>query len=399
MVPDLLSKDEMHQIRKEFSAKLEEAEFSMMKLRSENTGLEQPNSLLKSAREIGWKDPEKGLQIIEEAQSEARRIIAISDDLEEIQADALSSVVMAEEISDIAKSPRKAFDMGLREAELGSLREAETLFRTAKLKAHNIIDNWQEACDCIRNAENKISEISGHSADSILSMLESAKEALESEDPISAIQIATNIPEHIKSLSELEVEATKSLEDAENAIKSLEGDVVSTYLEMMTDSRTAYGEGNYPLSKGISDSIIRDVRESLESSNEVTRALRQRKKLEGRFPQSGNWQDRLDLVARLHESSKWSDASSELKSLISDLTVFESELSDAKELLDFVNSEWNELAKRLDSKGIGIDYPDRATCLSSIAKAERSLSEGQVQECLKNLGVADSLMENLRMEI
>ena len=47
MVPDLLSKDEMHQIRKEFSAKLEEAEFSMMKLRSENTGLEQPNSLLK----------------------------------------------------------------------------------------------------------------------------------------------------------------------------------------------------------------------------------------------------------------------------------------------------------------------------------------------------------------
>ena len=399
MVPDLLSKDEMHQIRKEFSAKLEEAEFSMMKLRSENTGLEQPNSLLKSAREIGWKDPEKGLQIIEEAESEARRIIAISDDLEEIQADALSSVVMAEEISDIAKSPRKAFDMGLREAELGSLREAETLFRTAKLKAHNIIDNWQEACDCIRNAENKISEISGHSADSILSMLESAKEALESEDPISAIQIATNIPEHIKSLSELEVEATKSLEDAENAIKSLEGDVVSTYLEMMTDSRTAYGEGNYPLSKGISDSIIRDVRESLESSNEVTRALRQRKKLEGRFPQSGNWQDRLDLVARLHESSKWSDASSELKSLISDLTVFESELSDAKELLDFVNSEWNELAKRLDSKGIGIDYPDRATCLSSIAKAERSLSEGQVQECLKNLGVADSLMENLRMEI
>ena len=62
MVPDLLSKDEMHHIRKEFSAKLEEAEFSMLKLRSENTGLEQPNSLLKSAREIGWKDPQKGLR-------------------------------------------------------------------------------------------------------------------------------------------------------------------------------------------------------------------------------------------------------------------------------------------------------------------------------------------------
>ena len=69
------------------------------KLRSENTGLEQPNSLLKSAREIGWKDPQKGLRIIEEAESEARRIIAISNDLEEIQSDALNSVIKSEEIS------------------------------------------------------------------------------------------------------------------------------------------------------------------------------------------------------------------------------------------------------------------------------------------------------------
>ena len=107
----------------------------------------------------------------------------------------------------------------------------------------------------------------------------------------------------------------------------------------------------------------------------------------------------MDLVTRLHESSRWSDASSELRSLLSDLTVFESEVSDAKELLDFVNSEWNELSKRLDSRGIGIDYPDRASCLGSIANAERSLSEGQVQECLSNLGVADSLMETLRREI
>lgn len=396
MIPDLLSKDEMHQTRKQFSTKLEEAELSMMKLRSENTGLEQPNSLLKGAREIGWKDPQKGLRIIEEAESEARRIIAISNDLEEIQSDALNSVIKSEEISNSAKSPRKAYDMGIREAELGSLREAETLFRTAKIKAENIIENWQEAYNTILEAEEKISHLSGYSAESIVSMLDSAKEALESEDPLGAIQIASNIPSHIESLSGLEVESTKSLEDAEKAVKSLEGEASPRHLEMIANSRNAYNEGNFSLSKGISDSIIRDVRESLESSNEVTRALRQRKKLESRFPKSGNWQERMNLIAQLHESSQWSDAHSELKSLTSDLSAFESESSDARELMDFVNSEWEGLTNRMDSRGIRGDNPDRASCLRSIAKAERSLAEGRIQDCLKSLGVADSLMETLR---
>ena len=246
MIPDLLSKDEMHQTRKQFSTKLEEAELSMMKLRSENTGLEQPNSLLKSAREIGWKDPQKGLRIIEEAESEARRIIAISNDLEEIQSDALNSVIKSEEISNSAKSPRKAYDMGVREAELGSLREAETLFRTAKIKAENIIENWQEAYNTILEAEEKISDLSGYSAESIVSMLDSAKEALESEDPLGAIQIASNIPSHIESLSGLEVESTKSLEDAEKAVKSLEGEASPRYLEMIANSRNAYNEEIFP---------------------------------------------------------------------------------------------------------------------------------------------------------
>ena len=90
-------------------------------------------------------------------------------------------------------------------------------------------------------------------------------------------------------------------------------------------------EGNYPLSKGISDSIVRDVRDISESSNEVTRALRQRNKLESRFPKHGDWMERLgDLVANLSESSEWSKASSELQSLTNDLQLLEAELSDAR---------------------------------------------------------------------
>ena len=46
LIPDLLSKDEMHDIRKQFSSSLENAEDLMITLRSNNTGLEQANSIL-----------------------------------------------------------------------------------------------------------------------------------------------------------------------------------------------------------------------------------------------------------------------------------------------------------------------------------------------------------------
>tara|TARA_B100000902_G_scaffold397365_1_gene460953 strand:- start:183 stop:1892 length:1710 start_codon:yes stop_codon:yes gene_type:complete len=399
LLPDLLSKDEMHDMRKQFSSRLENAEELMITLRSNNSGLEQANSLLTNAREIGWRNPQKGLLIIEEAQREASRIIAISQDLGDIQDDALSSVVSAESISEMAKSPRKAYEMGLREAQLGSLREAEILFRTAKRKASVVIDHWQEAVDAIMEAERLLSDLQGHSSDNIRSILDSAKESLDAEDPVSAKKMAANIPIHIESLTGSRSDSSKALEEAEKAIRSLERDVLPKHMEMISDSRKAFEEGNFPLSKGISESIIRDVRDISESSNEVIRALRQRKKIEARFPNSGDWMDRLDYISHLSESSEWSKASSKLQSLTSDLLSFEAEVSDARELIDFVNSEWSSLSKKLDSKGIGIDDSDRASSLRAISIAEKRLKEGDVQSCLKSLGEADSAMEILRRRL
>ena len=399
LFPDLLLKDEMYDLRKQFSSSLERAEESMMKLRSENTGLEQAHSILTNAREVGWSNPQKGLEIIEEAQSEALRIIAISEDLGDIENDALSAVLSAEKISKEAKSPRKAFEMGLREAELGSLREAETLFRVAKTKALVIIEHWQEAVDSISEAERLLSDISGYSADNIRGILESSKEALLAEDPLEAKQIASMIPSHVDSIVDLVTESSKSLEDAQKAIEALENDVLPKHLEKISDSRKAHEEGNYSLSKGLSESIIRDTREISESSNEVTRALRQRKKLESRFPLSGDWVERLDHISHLSDSSKWSEAASELLSLTSDLREIEAQIKDARELMDFVNSEWSSLSKKIDSNGIDIGDNDRISALREISNAEKSLEKGEVQSCLSSLGKADSSMENLRRKI
>ena len=399
LIPDLLSKDEMHDIRKQFSSSLENAEDLMITLRSNNTGLEQANSLLTTAREIGWKNPQRGLLMIEEAESEAKRIIAISQDLGDIQKDALTYVIDAENISKTAKGPRKAYELAVRETELGSLREAEILFRTAKMKASVVIEHWQEAIEAISEGEILLSNLEGHSWENIRSILDSAKQSLVAEDPVMAKSMASNIPSHVESLTNLQSDSLKALEEAQKSIKSLEGEFLSKHLEMISDSRTAHDEGNYPLSKGISDSIIRDVRDISESSNEVTRALRQRNKLESRFPKHGDWMERLDLVANLSESSEWSKASSELQSLTNDLQLLEAELSDARELLDFVNSEWSSLSKKLDSRGIGIEDSDRSSSLRAISIAEKMLEEGDVQSCLKSLGEADSAMERLRRRL
>ena len=279
------------------------------------------------------------------------------------------------------------------------MREAEILFRTAKMKASVVIEHWQEAVEAISEGEILLSNLEGHSFENIRSILDSAKQSLVAEDPVMAKSMASNIPSHVESLTNLQSDSLKALEEAQKSIKSLEGEFLSKHLEMISDSRTAHDEGNYPLSKGISDSIIRDVRDISESSNEVTRALRQRNKLESRFPKHGDWMERLDLVANLSESSEWSKASSELQSLINDLQSLEAELSDARELLDFVNSEWSSLSKKLDSRGIGIEDSDRSSSLTAISIAEKMLEEGDVQSCLKSLGESDSAMERLRRRL
>ena len=44
--------------------------------------MQQPNSLLKTAREEGWADPETGLNLIKKAEMEAERIESYLEDLE-----------------------------------------------------------------------------------------------------------------------------------------------------------------------------------------------------------------------------------------------------------------------------------------------------------------------------
>jgi hypothetical protein len=94
--------------------------------------------------------------LIEEAEREAERIMAMAIDINAIRADSLGAVERSEAVAVAAVGPRKAFQMGDREAGHGSLREAEMLFRLAKTKAATIEEHWQAAVDSISAAEAAI---------------------------------------------------------------------------------------------------------------------------------------------------------------------------------------------------------------------------------------------------
>jgi len=397
MFPDLLSKDDDHEARTEFGRLLEKTESRVLALRENSSGMEQVSSMLKIAREEGWSDPERGMELISQAESEIERITAFSGDLEAIRADALETVERAESITIEATGPRKAFEMGDREADLGSFRDAELLYRRAKSKSEVIEKHWKVAHESITAAESAISEHSGHQAEGVMSILKSAKQAMEAEDPVEALHIASSIPAHIESMGSTDEAATKSLSDAENAVAAAEGDIQIATKDRLEQARKAMESGDSALAKGLADSVLRDVRATSESMQEVQRALRQKKQIEDRFPDSSkqDWSNRLQQVVEIADSGEWVRAAESLQSLTSDLQTHEHNISEASELVRFVEEEWRSLRSKLDSADIGPSDPSRMEAEKTVADAAASLSSGDIESCHAALTSAGEHLESL----
>ena len=131
-LPILFTKDGLEGERQDFSEQLKDAEKHILGLQSGNTMMQQPNSLLKKARETGWKNPERGIELISEAKREANRISLFVSDVEEIRQQSEISVNRAEKVTGFPGRPRKIFKDAMKELENGSLRASESRFREAK---------------------------------------------------------------------------------------------------------------------------------------------------------------------------------------------------------------------------------------------------------------------------
>ncbi len=402
MIPDLLSKDENHKSRKDFIKKLDLVEEQVLLLRSQGISLEQASSILKKAREDCWNEPEKGLTVILLAEEEIERVKALANDLDDIKQETHLFMKKAESIAPGVHGPRKAFESGQKESDFGSLREAEILFRLSKKRSEIIIQHWQNAMDEIASAEELISYVKGITLDSINNIIDSAKEALGSENPVEAIKIASSVPGHLESLESTTTEAKEAIIEAEKAIQEVEGSFSVSTKERLLESKVALESGNSSLAKGLATSILRDINKMSESMQNVQRGLRQRKKLTAVFPsgKSGDqWRNQLEDIETKVNSEQWVEASDLLESLTKNLQQYEKSRSEALELYSFVESEWIELRKKLDSSNIKVNDSMRMNAESKLSESKKLLEEGDIDSTLSSLGKTDEIMENLRRRI
>ena len=402
MIPDLLSKDENHKSRKDFIKKLDLVEEQVLLLRSQGISLEQASSILKKAREDCWNEPEKGLTVILLAEEEIERVKALANDLDDIKQETHLFMKKAESIAPGVHGPRKAFESGQKESDFGSLREAEILFRLSKKRSEIIIQHWQNAIDEIASAEGLISFVKGITLDSINSIIDSAKEALESENPVEAIKIASSVPGHLESLESTTTEAKEAIIEAEKAIQEVEGSFSVSTKERLVESKVALESGNSSLAKGLATSILRDINKMSESMQNVQRGLRQKKKLTAVFPsgKSGDqWRNQLEDIETKVNSEQWVEASDLLELLTQNLQQYEKSRSEALELYSFVESEWIDLRKKLDSSNIKVNDSMRMNAESKLSESKKLLEEGDIDSTLSSLGKTDEIMENLRRRI
>ena len=398
-IPPLLTKDGLEEQRKKFTERLKIAESRILGLQSGNSLLQQPNSLLKTAREEGWKNPEKGINLISDAEREVDRILSFLSDIDEVKAQSIASIERAEAITGTPGRARSILDSALAELDNGSLRMAENKFREAKSMAEKIETHWQEAKDAIEEAEKSISSGDGHLVRGLIYTLEEAKKAMTEENPEYALAIVSEIPSQMGDVEGLMERAKKSLEDAENEISSSDFDSVDDLQQRLAEANEALEGGNPSLAIGLSDGVTRSLREEAAAKTSVQRALRQRKSIEDEIPLGdvgSEWRDRLEMVTSLAESGNWVEANDSMQSLTIGLESLSSRKREAREMLDFLVDDWSKLRNRLDSSGVSANHEARIETERALSDSESSLSEGRIDSCLELLGKADSSMEVLR---
>ena len=398
-LPILFTKDGLEEERQDFSEQLKDAEKHILGLQSGNTMMQQPNSLLKKARETGWKNPERGIELISEAKREANRISLFVSDVEEIRQQSEISVNRAEKVTGFPGRPRKIFEDALRELENGSLRASESRFREAKSEAEAIESNWQNALEAIDNAENAISDAQGHLVQGLRSTLNEAKKAMEDEDPQYALAIVSEIPSQMDDVEDLMLQARKSLEEAKSEVSHCDSAFIVDLNKRLEDAKEALDSGNASLSIGLSEGVTRSIRKESEAKTTVQRSLRQVKSIEDRIPAGElgfDWTRRMAETKSSADAGKWIEAAESLRAIVGELDDFHSRVEEAREMLEFLDGDWRKLRKRLESSGYGAENKDRISTERHLVDAERALSEGEIDDCLESLGDADSSMEALR---
>ena len=128
------------------------------------------------------------------AEDEASRVLAFLEDLTEMREHSVAIVAQSEQITGHEGEARRMIELGISEMESGSLRSAETIFKSAKDKATTIISHWENASLAISQAEDAVGSEEGHLIQAIRNAIEKARNAMENEDPENALAIVSEVP-------------------------------------------------------------------------------------------------------------------------------------------------------------------------------------------------------------
>ena len=303
---DWFSKDEHRGLRKKFDRRLNAIEERILILKSDGSAVDQAASLIMTAREEGHREPDWGMRLLDEAEEDIERSLSLAGDVDDIKADSLQSVETAENIAPIAKRPRKAWDMGQREVELGSLREGELLFRQAKQRANEIIEWWEKAEGAIREGAALLSS-SKHQQHGLEELLSDARKKLNAEKPKKAYEFAMVIPDQLAASGDAMVVAEDALKEAARQLKSADGINKELLEERLEKAETELEQGNHAQVKGLSDGIVREINAEREAMDDVRRALRQKVHLVTKWSErddAAEWNSRLLEIALAAEAHK-----------------------------------------------------------------------------------------------
>ena len=401
VLSDWFGNDDQRGLRKQFDSRLNKLEERILILRSQGAAVDQAASLIMTAREEGHREPEGGMRLLNEAEEDIERSLSLAGDVDEIKSDSLNSVEKAEEIAPIAKRPRKAWEMGQREVELGSLREGEALFRQAKQRANEIIEWWEKAEEAIREGAALLAA-SQHSQENLEEILADAKKKLNAEKPKKAYEFAMVIPDQIAASGDAMVAAEAAVAEAAKQLKGADGINKSLLEERLESAEDALEQGNSSQAKGLADGIVREINAEREAMDDVRRALRQKVHLVSRWSDredAKNWDDRLAEIESCADDLEWTHAATLLERLTKDLDAEGKASDEANELLEYVLDEWNVLRNQCDASGIKIDDDDRKSAEEAIALASEAHQAGRIDEALESLGLADGFMERLRRRV
>jgi len=394
--------DDQRELRKKFQKRLDKLEIRLLELKSQGSAVDQASSLVMTAGEEGHVDPELGMRLLDNAEEDIERSLSLADDVEVVLEDARKYVEQAEEIAPIVKRPRKAYDMGLRELKLGSLREGEMLFRQAKRRAKEIIEWWSQAEKAISEAQRQLDGKTEQNFNHLHEMLADAKKKLTSESPKKAFEYAIVIPAQLAAGDDALTRAAESIKEAERQLKQVDGLDTEEMESRMKLAQEALESGNASQATGLADGVVRTIHAERSAMDDVRRALKQKKQLTQKFEHREDkqeWEKRLDQINDAADKKSWTHAATLLERLTSDLDKESQASEDAKELFDFVTEEWKVLRNQCEAAFIKVDDKERRECEKAISLAKDAFEVGQIEQCLNQLSNADSLMEKLRRRI